>query len=359
MITNTKIISYIQNRGWIQSRETEKFQYFRAPDSLGFEEEYELPIPSNPDSSDYTKFLKNTLFLLADIYEISNEELEIIIEEDNTILSIRIHDNQTKDGKIGFKRFEELIDGLKDLLLDTASFVMHPDIQIKSSPAEAYRYLNYCNFLQTEVGSFIAKVELPSNEVIREPQLFDEEIRANQINAKLKSVIRYVKNSVFDSNGQFDEIHLEENLSNINLNILKDIEKIYDKTESRNIEFYFSDIEDSIKINTENIYNENLIKLSNLIQSINETLNEENERTLIGRIITLKSTDPDGERNEITFASILDNMPIKVKARLNSANYQDAVNAHILKKNIQIKGILKKLKTIYRFIEIQEFDVPE
>ena len=359
MITNTKIISYITNREWILNRETDKFQFFRAPNSLGFEEEYLLPIPKNSGSSDYTKFLKNTLSLLADIYEISIEELEVIIEEDNAILSIRIHDNQTEDGKIGFKRFEELIEGLKDLLVDTASFVINPNIQIKSKPAEAYRYLNYCKFLQTEVGSFIAKVELPSDEIIREPQLFDGPIVANQINTKLKSVISYVQNSVFASNGQFDENHLEENQENINLNLLKDIEKIYDKTESRNIEFYFSDIQDSVKINTENIYNDNLIKLTNLIESINDTLSEENQRTLVGRIITLKSADPEGERNEITFGSLLDNMPIKVKARLSSENYQEAVDAHKDKRNIQITGVLKKLKTMYKFIEVQEFEIPE
>ncbi|WP_276493695.1 hypothetical protein [Maribacter zhoushanensis] len=326
---------------------------------MGFEEEYLLPIPKNPESSDYTKFLKNTLNLLADIYEISIEELEVIIEEDNAILSIRIHDNQTEDGKIGFKRFEELIEGLKDLLVDTASFVMNPDIQINSKPAEAYRYLNYCKFLQTEVGSFIAKIELPSDEIIREPQLFDAPIIANQINTKLKSVLSYVQNSVFNSNGQFDENHLEENQENINLNLLKDIEKIYDKTESRNIEFYFSDIQDSVKINTENIYNDNLIKLTNLIESINESLSEENQRTLVGRIITLKSADPEGERNEITFGSLLDNMPIKVKASLSRENYQEAVDAHKDKRNIQITGVLKKLKTMYKFIEVQEFQIPE
>lgn len=358
MITNTKITSYISNRDWILNKETEKFQFFRAPDYLGFEEEYLLPIPKNPESSDYKPFLKSTMNLLAEIYEVSIEELEVIIQEDNAILSIRIHDNDTNDGKIGFKRFEELIEGIKDLLIDTASFVINPEIQNKSKPSEAYRYLNYCKFLQTEVGSFIAKIELPSDEIIKEPELFNTAIKANQINSKLKSVISYVKNSVFDSNGQFDEEHLLENQENINLNLLKDLEKIYDKTESQNIEFYFSDIHDSIKINTENIYNENLVKLSNLIESINDTLNEENLRTLTGRIISLKSFDPDGERNQITFGSILDNMPIKVKASLNSENYQAAVDAHKDKKNIQITGILKKLKTMYKFTEIQEFKIP-
>ena len=359
MITSQKIILYLTNRGWTLNSENEKFQNFLAPNDLGFEEDYLLPIPINNKTSDFLKFIRKTISLLSDIYEISIEELEVIIEEDNSILSIRIHDIDTQNGKIGFKRFEELVEGLKDLLLDTASFVMNPNLQIKSKPAEAHRYLNSCNFMQTVIGSFVAKIELPSDEIIREPQLFDNVVKASDINTKLKSVITYVNDSVFNSNGQFDENHLEENQANINLNLLKDLERIYDKTESRNIEFYFSDIQESVKISTVNVYNEKLIKLSTLIQNINDTLTEENQVSLIGRITNLKSFDPDGEKNEITFNALFDNLPISVKANLSSENYQDAVDAHKDKRNIQITGILKKMKTLYKFIEIQQFEVPD
>ena len=358
MITHQKIISYLTNRGWEFSMQNEKFRKYSAPQDLGFEGEYLLPIPFNTESSDYQKFLQNTLKRLSNIYEVSVEELKVIIIEDNSILSIRISDDNTADGKIGFKRFEELIDGLRDLLLDTASFVLNPDLVTKKKPAEAHRYLNYCKFLQTEVGSFIAKVELPENEIIREPELFGGEVIAEEVNEKLKSVINYVNNSVFNSDEAFDDKHFAENEENINLNLLKDIEKIYDKTESRNIEFYFSDIEESVKINTEEIYNNNLIRLTTLIETIDETLNTENEVTLTGRILSLKSSDPDGEQNEIVFGSLLENMPIKVKARLNSDDYQEAVDAHKNKRNIRITGIVKKMKTQYKFIDVQEFDVP-
>ncbi len=359
MITHNKIISYLTNRNWVQVHENPKFRFYRAPENLGFQDEYVLPIPFNNETTDYQKFLRNNLYLISEIYEISVDELEAIINEENSIFSIRINDANTLDGKIGFSRFEELIDGLKDLLLDTATFAIYPNLVNKSKPAEAYRYLNYCKFLQTEVGSFIAKVELPSDEIIREPELFNAEVRAFNINNKLKSIISYVNNSVFDSNGQFDAEHFEDNQTNINLNILKDIERIYDKTESRNIEFYFSDLEESVKISTVNIYNENLIKLSNLIGNINDSLTEENQVTLIGRITSLKSLNPEGQSNEIVFSSLLENLPIRVKARLDSEDYQDAVDAHKLKRNIEITGILKKMKTQYKFIDIESFNVPD
>ncbi|WP_294238549.1 hypothetical protein [Chryseobacterium sp. sg2396] len=357
MITNTKIINYISNRDWIFVSESEKFYYYAAPEFLGFEEQYLLPIPKKSSTVDYNNFLIKTISILSEIYDISVDEIEVIIEEDNAVFSIRIYDDLTNDGKIGFNRFEELIDGIKDLLIDAATFAITPNILTKNKPAEAFRYLNYCKFLQTEVGSFIARIELPSDKIIKEQELFQDEIRAYDINSKLISILSYVKRSVFDSDQEFNETYLEENQHRINLNILKDIEKIYEKTESRNIEFNFSNIYESVKISTENIYNEKLIKLSNLIQNIDESLNEENHVTITGRITNLKSNDPESNSNEISFNSLLDEKPIKVKAKLSRIQYQQAVDAHKGKKNIQITGIIRKMKTQYKFLDIYNFTI--
>ena len=357
MINNAQIIRYISNRGWSFQSENIKFNYYRAPENLGFEGIYDIPVPKIETSSDYQNFLKNTLIILADIYELSVDELEVIIAENNFVFSIRIHDDETSQGKIGFHRFEELIDGLKDLLVDIASFVLNPKIITSSKPAEAFRYLNYCKFLQTEVGSFVAKIELPSEEIIKEQEIFRNEIRASEINSKLISVISYVKNSVFESNGHFDENHFDENQENLNINLLKDLERIYENTKSENIQFCFSDINDTRKIDTENVYNDRLRNLSNLIKQLDETLNQENQTRLIGRIINLKSSNPEGNSNEITIGSRLDQMPVKVKAKLSSDHYQQAVDAHKDGRNIKISGILKKMKTQYKFIEVLEFEV--
>ena len=359
MISNTKIISYLSNRGWILNSETTKFQFYSAPESFGFEDQYLLPVPFNTESTDYNRFLKNTLNILAEIYEVSIDELAAIIEDDSAIFSIRIEDNDTVDGKIGFDRFEELIEGVKELLLDTASFVISPSIQVNSKPPEAYKYLNHCRFLQTDIGSFIAKIELPFNTIIKENEVFTSEITATVINSKLRSVLSYVKESVFDSDGQFDQTHLDTNQENLNLNLLKDIERIYEKTKSSNIEFYFSDIEKSTTINTTNIFNGSLVKLSNLIQRIDEKLIDQGPETLIGRIISLKSKDPHGESNEIIFGTSLNNKQIKVKVKLISDYYKKAVDAHKDKRNIKVKGVLKKMKTQYKFVSVDEFSVPE
>lgn len=356
-MTHQKIIAYLENRNWEFNSEDEKFVKYKAPSNLGFEEDFILPIPKNQEYLDYERFILNNLQILADIYEINIDELIVIIKEENSILSLRIHDEDTDDGKISFHRFDELVEGLKDLLIDAAAFVIDPGIQLKNKASEAERYLNYCKFLQTEKGSFVAKVELPEKQTIKEHDLFEESINASLINSRLKSFIEYVNNSVFNSEQDFSDEYLETHQENINLDLLIDFEKIYERTKSKNIDFYFNDIVETRSISTNEIYNNNLVKLSNLINRVKETIESEETVTLTGRIISLKSTDPDGSRNEITFGALLDQMPIKVKARLNSDDYQLAVDAHKEKRDITIRGLLKELKTIFRFLEVYEFSV--
>jgi len=359
-MTHQNVIRYLTNRGWTLNETTTKFQKYSAPENLGFSNEYILPIPYNNETVDYQRFLRNNINIICDIYELTEEELEVVIQENNSIFTIRINDEDTATGKIGFKRFEELINGIQDLLLDSASFVLSPSLQTKKRPEEATRYLNQCNFLQTEIGSFIAKVELPENQVIREADMYEEEIKASHVNDKLKSVLNYVKTQVFNSpNDEFNQTHIEEHLGNINLNILKDIEKIYDKTESRNIDFYFSDIEESVRIETEEVFNNSLYKLTNLIDVIDQTFEEENVESISGRILNLKSNNPEGSRNEITIGALYNDIAIKAKANLNSEDYQNAVDAHKYRRNIQITGLLKKMKTQYKFVEVHDFSVSE
>lgn len=359
MITSARIVEFIINRGWVFQNENEKFRFFRAPNDLGFVQNYDLPIPKTDLNVDNSKFINNTINILSDIYEISVDELLVIISERNFVFSIRIHDEDTAGGKISFNRFEDLINGVKDLLIDTASFVLNPQVIIKSKPSEANRYFNYCKFLQTEQGSFIAKIELPTEEIIKEQEIFQQEIKGADINTKLISVINYVNTKVFKSNGEFDENHFDENQENLNLNLLKDLEKIYENTKSENIEFSFNDINFFKKIETEDIYNNRLNNLSELIKTLDNTINQENITTLIGRVINLKSSNPEGNSNEITVGSLLDQMPVKVKVRLSSEQYQAALEAHKAKRNIEITGILKKMKTQYKFIEVINFQTEE
>lgn len=55
---------------------------------------------------------------------------------------------------------------------------------------------------------------------------------------------------------------------------------------------------------------------------------------------------------------LFDNLPINLKARISSEDYQEAVDAHKLKKNIQITGILRKMTSQYKFVDIHLISVP-
>ena len=60
-----------------------------------------------------------------------------------------------------------------------------------------------------------------------------------------------------------------------------------------------------------------------------------------GHIIALKSKNPDGLKNSVTFTGIHDNLPMIASANLDSEHYKDAIEAHKLKQYITVRGLAK------------------
>jgi hypothetical protein len=356
---NEKIIAFLINRGWIQTGHSAKFIELRAPQQFNIDEAFRINVPVELNKSDIKTYTDNLLSIIADFYSLSIDDLNLILEKENTILKVRIYDEKTKEGKISFNRFEELIDKLKLILTDTASFVIDKSVTSLRVPDEAYRYLNLCNFLQTEKGSFVTKIQLPSKELIKDKELFNQqEIYSEDINQKLSEVLSFVNESVFNvAAPNVTDEYLLEHEQKINIKLLKDIETFYDKAELKNIDFSFHNIKESTIIETQEVTKEKLFKLTTFVDHIANKSFETINLTLRGKITTLKSRDPDGLRNNITVGGIFDDLPVIGVANLTSENYKLAIEAHKLKQYIKISGLARKTKSRIRFIEVTNFAV--
>lgn len=358
---NEKIISFLINRGWIQAAQSAKFVELRPPQEFNIDQNFRVSVPIDLNKIDIKPYTENLLSIIADFYSLSIDDLSLILEKENTILKVRVYDDKTKDGKISFNRFEELIDKLKAILTDTASFVIDKSVTSLRVPEEAHKYINLCNFLQTEKGSFVTKIQLPSKELIKDKELFNQqEIYSEDVNQKLSEVLSFVNTNVFNvpAPNVTDE-YLLENEEKINIKLLKDIETFYDKAELKNIDFSFHNINQSTVIETQDITKEKLFRLTTFVDQIVDKAFETTNVTLRGKITTLKSRDPDGLKNNITIGGLFNDLPVVGIANLNSDNYKHAIEAHKLKQYINISGLARKTKTRIRFIEITDFTVEE
>lgn len=354
---NDNIILFLTNRAWTIEGEDRNFIGIRPPKEFQLPNDYILYIPKILDRIDSKEYINNLLNIICEFYSLSPDDLDTILQKEDSILKVRIYDKQTEDGKMPLNRFEHLIENLKAILRDTASFVIHKNILGKQEPYEVSRYLNKCNFMQTEVGSFVAKIQLPSNEVIKSKELFEDEISSNEINNKLSEILSFVTNDILEENKPFSDELLIENKANINVKLYEDIHNLLDKADIKNIDFSLHSINHTHIINSSNITKEKIYNLNQFVEKIKDSSSEIGIVTIKGRITALKSKDPDGLKNNVTYVGLYNDMPITVIANLDSEYYKSAIEAHKLKQNIIITGLAKIANFNARFVEITKFEI--
>lgn len=357
-----KIISFLTNREWVAIEGNAKLTTFRPPADFNLPEGFTISIPTSTEFSDFNQFIDNTLEIIGSLYEYSIDELKLMLDKEQTIFSIRIYDDKTKDGRISLIRFEQVLERVKGILLDTASFVIDKNALSFRVPPEAQRYLNLCEFIETQKGSFIAKIQLPQKELIKENELFDRnEIYSEEINEKVKDVLTYVNNEVFTSANKINvtDDYIIENEDHINLKLLKNIESFYLNADIKNIDFTFSSIDETEKIESQNITKAKIHHLTELIEDVSNKTIEIADIAFRGQIITLKSKDPDGSRNNVTLGGVYNELPVIASVKLDSEHYKEAIEAHKLKQYINITGTAKKTKTRVSFINVATFQIEE
>jgi len=357
---NTEILlNFVINRGWLLFNENEKFYFLKPPTHFEFSDDFSFQIPRISQTVDYERFLLNSIQIIADIYELNDDDLVKIIEYESEILSIRIVDKDTLDGSISFSRFENLIEKIKSILLSTASFVISKDPLFTKSLNEAEKYLNHCTFLQTEKGSYISKINLPTTEKLVEETLFGEQaIYAKDINLRIKHIISYLNDEIFsDKEIDVDFEYIQQRKHLINLNLLKQFEEFYTKVEIENVHFTFDGVESSKSFSVEKMDSKKLNRLEDFIKNVDEILNTQSDMTVVGKIIALRSRNPDGTTNTIRVLGITeDRLPVMISANLNSEDYKKAIELHKDKTQIIIKGLAKKEKTQYRFLRVDSLE---
>ena len=121
---NNRIISFLENRAWKIKDTTGKFINLTPPPSLNLPDGFFISIPNSDNFVDFERFAENLYEIIGDIYGYSEEELVSIVNKEQTLLSVRIYDEKTKSGTISLKRFDEVIEKVKFMLLDAASSVI-------------------------------------------------------------------------------------------------------------------------------------------------------------------------------------------------------------------------------------------
>jgi hypothetical protein len=347
--------AFLVGRGWMRYRESPRAIQYRAPQAIESEDEpFRVSLPAK-DSTDSQLILRRVVTSLATIYSTSAARLEELLSSPGTILSIQLRDPDTVRGSIRLPRFEAFVEKLKKTLSDVAAFVITEQPTIRTPVPDAEQYVMRCRMLQPELGSYVARIQLPAVEPLVEPTLFDEDtLTSSAVGERFADILAFVTGPVFRRDPEIlTEDFFLESRGLLNVDVLDDIGELFTKASSEEMNFVFSDLKGERAVASGRITEVEQNRLRSYVEYIRERVSDIVVLDVVGRIVKLHSRNPMQHRNYIAIAANLDGLPITIGVTLRSGDYSIALMAHRQNQLVRIRGRAQRLKTQYSITELE------
>jgi hypothetical protein len=358
---------FLLSRGWTATAKGKAFESYSAPLQLGLPESFRFILPIQQTSADDASVIEKAIQGIATLYDISPSEISVLLAGNRqdfpqatlggtSVLSTRLIGQNTEDGSISLRTFEQFIGEAKRLLLDSAAFVVTSSPKLEARPIEAENFLESCRFLQTARGSFITSFEVP--DFIVQHHGFDrDEVSAKTIANRLFSILKFVNNKVLTGQQEIlTEEFLIENSELISYEILRDIGAIIKRSDSEEIEFSLKSLDKVSRTTTGALTDEKLRDLERFIEFVKENTSAEFPVTAQGYIVELRSSDPGSDRNYVLIRRSIDHTQ-DLALYLTSDQYREAASAHTNNRIVHVDGMATQLRTKCRMTRINHFQI--
>jgi hypothetical protein len=330
---------------------------FLPPAVLELPQDYRLYLPQSDETEGGREVVSRVVRALADLYDLSDDDVLSVIGALDSILAIQLRSRDYESGSLPFLRFEGVIEKLRKTLLHTAAFVLTDTPTVETVPEEAQTYLARCRFLQTAVGSFVARVQLPEREPLAEATLFDEAVPSTDVSATLVDAFAFVTGRVLTSdNSVFTDEAFEENAHAINIDVFRDIGELLEKSGADNVNFTLTSSSGEQTISSGRLTPEGFARLDTFVEFARQRLAADQQIDVIGRIVELRSRRPDRRRNHVGVAAILDDHEVFIAMTMGKQDYPYAVMAHNRNRLVRVKAAVRRLKTQLRVIKLEVFE---
>lgn len=350
---------FLTSRGWIQLSVNPRFVRLGLPSSGGADEQFSVIVPVDSAVEDNQAVLRRVTSTISQIYSVSSEQLEVLFSEPNVVLSIQIDDRDTAAGSIPLLRFESLVERLKKTLLDVTSFVITDLPTIKFIPDDAIRFLKRCHFLQTEYGSYVANVQLPSDYSLVPQTMFTEsDVQSSVVSERLASVLGLVVGPVFERERDiYDDDFWRESADLINVDVLSDINEMFKRTAAQEMNFSFLGTRATKIIKSGPLTDAKFERLHRFITFAKERVDDLVDIEFVGKIVRLASRNPLQNRNHVALVGIYRDRETLLGVTLGREDYSTALRAHRQNQRVRVKGRAQRLKTQYSMTKLMSFEI--
>lgn len=355
-----RLREFLNEAGWRQGRQERGLIFFYPPESLGIQGKYSVALPEGTAEQGVGNLLHGVANSLTDIYgygnlgDLLNRAASLSDLSEPTRLVTRFIDGTTRRGVMPLASLASYASNIEAGLYRSAKFKL--GAETKEAKLIAQRFVKDCLFLQTEQGSFIAKVEVP-NTVLKQGDLFGgEPLVSTEVCSSLFSAIQFLNERILGDDGSFESPETLENaISLFDVELLESLTKVMVGPEMETIEF---SLEVGTQVRTSStgwLSDERKNRLKDFLNFIRDQLRGEDDLDVSGSIVELRSRDPEGNKNYIRVVSIFHGDRTFVSATLSNEQYQRALDAHRNKRQVRLRGNGTRLKTQIRLAEVTEF----
>lgn len=355
-----RLRTFMLDAGWTQIRQARGLIFYSPPESLGIKGKYTIAIPEDAERQSVSSLIHDAADSLVQIYgygqigDLLNRAASLSDLDRSTRIVSRFFDDSTRSGAIPLTSLAAYASGMEHTLYRSAKYRL--GAESGAADLAARQFAKDCLFLQTSVGSFIAKVEIPPT-VLRQPDLFGApSLDSTEVTSSLFSAIQFINEVILGSEAAFDDDDTLYNaIALFDVELLSAIADVIVSPEMSVIEFTF-ELGNRVRMTSTGwLSTEKRNRLKAFVAFITEQLRGEDKIDISGTIIELRSRDPDGDRNHIRVAADFYGDRTFFTATLTNAQYQIAVDAHRNKRSVRITGRGTRLRTQVRITEIKSF----
>lgn len=354
------IETFLLNRNWNFLRSGNLFDYYTPPKNLHLGLDYELEIAKDETKLGFQNFIDSLTDVVSDLYneEFTVNDLKTFFSTNETILSFRIADDDTKYGSIQLDRFSKAIDNLKIVFKQTVTFLISEKPIFGESKLSAEDYIKHCRALQTEHGSYVTKVQLPAHPFNKSgsPGVPD----TKEVPTMLFDVLDFTDSEILKQKikpGNIDKKYVKDYKDFLNVELLTSIRDLCHQSKLNNFDFSFDSFNRSNLIEFDSVKSK-MVYFESYIKQLKNVLLEETPLEFIGFIRKLSSNSPQkSDFNEIIIEGEIANNKEKVKVVLNKKDYNMAIEAHQNELPVKIVGKAKQLQSYYNVNSPDSFEV--
>lgn len=357
--TFSSIETFLRNANWSEAKTSTSARFFSPPPELGLDEKFLIAIPFGESISASSNYHYETVRFLQDIYGKSLSELlrEVEVPDANSpwVLKTRLHAPSIGPGTIPLTKLEAYLSQVTKSFFEVARFKLGGEGKMQN--VQALNFVDKCQFLPTEAGSFITSIEVPYEEIrtadLITPALTSQELVSNWFSAMdfmNTAVLRGTEEYFLSDSAVVDAIQL------LNIPLAESLRKLISGSALSQFDFELKTQSGRRSSSTGEIDSDACQRLDNFVKFFRESLTNESNLNVVGKIIELRSRDPAGNKNHVAIRAEIFDDPVIISMTLDNANYQIAIQAHRESKSVRVVGDAVRLKTQTRITRIDNFN---